>query len=111
MSVIINGKNTTKMTLIQKEAKQLTFRYDTGISTATFALVVTDSTGATVISKTDTDFDKTAVATGYVYVTLDIDDLDLDVGFYNLQLKTTWNATTSVDKTIIITLEITESLF
>jgi len=111
MSVTINGKNTTKLSLVQTEAKRLSFYYDTAITTATFALKVENSAGTAVISKSDSDFDKTNVGNGYAYITLNTTDLNLAVGFYKLQLKTTWNATTSVDKTTILTLEITESLF
>ncbi len=111
MSLTINGQATNKMTLKQREGKLLTFTYNVAISTALFALIVKDSDGTIVIQKNDADFDKTDVGQQKVYVNLAVNDLDLDVGSYNLEVRATWNATTSVDKTETIKLKIIESLF
>jgi hypothetical protein len=111
MSITINDKDTNKIILIVKEGKQLTFTYDVPITTAEFDFIVKDLAGVTKITKSNIDFDTTDIAQQKVYLTLTTSDLDLDVGIYNAQLKTTWDVSTSVDKTEIIKIEIQESLF
>lgn len=110
MSMTIDGVVTNKFELKQKEGKRLKFTYSESLSGASFSLIIVDSSGETVISKSDSDFDKTSILTNIVYVNLDVDDLDLDIGTYLCELKVTWDAETTVDKTITFKMKIRESL-
>ena len=111
MAITINSVSTNKFSLIKKEAKNITFTYNVDISSATFDLIVKDLNGVIKFVKADTDFDKTQIAQKIVSVNLSTDNLDLDLGNYEMQVKTTWNVATSVDKTIILILKIKKSLF
>ena len=111
MSITINSVDTTKFELKQKEGKRLKFTYDVDINDATFSLIVVNSSGTTVITKANTDFDTTSKANQIVYVTLTTTDLDLDAGIYEVELKTIWNASTNVDKTETMKMKIKPSLF
>ena len=56
------------------------------------------------------DFNLDDFASKIVYVYLDVDDLDLAVGTYDMEIKATWNAVVSIDKSRTIKLRINESI-
>jgi len=101
----------------QKEAKTLKFTLTDGDGDAydatggEFSFVVAEKgdSGATLISKTDTDFDKTEIADGIVYLALDMDDLDQDAGNYVAELKSTITAS-NIDKSHDFSLKVTRAL-
>ena len=111
MSLKINGTETNKLTLIQKEGKTISITYNVDIATATFSLVAKDSDGSVVFTKENSDFDKAQVSVKKVLINFNTIDLDRAVGTYDVQIKATWDTVTSVDKTIIIKLKIEKSLF
>lgn len=111
MATTINGTATTKFTLKRGEAKNLRFTYDADISAAVFALIITSSTGTAVVTKADAVFDKTYIAENIVLVNLSSADTDLAPATYNLEIKATWNALTSVDKSETLKMKIVASLF
>ena len=110
MALTINGEDTNKLTLIQKEGKNISITYNVDITSASFSLVCKDKTG-TKFTKEDNDFDKSQVVNKKVIINFSTTDLDLEIGSYEIQIKAVWDAATSVDKTVIIKLKITESLF
>lgn len=110
MSITINGVDTRKLSLKQKEGKLLKFTYSIAIDTATFSLIVKDRSGTIIFTKLDAVFDKTLISTKIVKVYLTVTDLDIAVDTYLMELKTTWDAAISVDKTENIKLKIKESL-
>jgi len=103
----------TDLTFKRKEAKILTFTIGGGIDVSdptTVAFAVKDSLegGTTVISKSNSDFDKTNAATGIVKLPLSTVDLDR-VGNFISQLKTTFSAS-NIDKSDYITIKIEEAI-
>lgn len=111
MALTINGEETDKLVLKQKEGKRIKVTYSVPIGTATFSLICKDSDDQQKFLKVDADFDKSEIESQIVYVILTVSDLDLVVGQYALELKTVWNVSDSVDKTKTIKLKIEKSLF
>jgi hypothetical protein len=103
------------ITLKTQEQKVLSFTFKDASGTiinltgATFSLVVKDSGGTAVITKTDTDFDKTLVVSGIVKVTLTSTNLNQAAGSYNLELKTIFT-TGEIDKSTTFSLNLIQAL-
>ena len=111
MAITINGEDTNVIRLKQKEAKQLTFTFNVPISTAEFSFIVKDKDGTTVITKSDSSFIKTEIASKIVAVRLTVTDLDLDYDeTYNAEIKVVWDSESSVDKSETMKLKILESV-
>jgi len=103
------------ITLKVKEQKVIAFTFKDASGTiipltgATFSLIMENSEGTDVITKTDTDFDKTLVATGIVKVTFTVANLTLPAGVYLLELKTIFT-TGEVDKSKTFNVNIISAL-
>ena len=110
MSLTINGSSVKKIFLKQKEAKRLKITFSVSILTANISLIVKDSEGNIKIAKNDASFDKTLISSNIVRVYLTSTDLNLSVGEYDLEIKTEWNSTNSIDKSETIKLYINRSL-
>lgn len=107
--------NAVDITLKVKEQKVLSFTFHDGAGTiipltgCLFALVVENLEEVEVITKIDTDFDKSLVANGIVKCTLTIADLTLPEGIYKLEIKTTFTSG-EVDKSKTFNMNLIKAL-
>lgn len=103
------------ITLKTKEQKTLAFTFKDAngiiipLTGCTFVMVVENLEGTEVITKADTDFDKTSLAGGIVRVTLTSTNLTLPAGIYSLELKTTFT-TGEIDKSKTFSMNLIEAL-
>ena len=74
---------------------------------AIFKLVIKKNN--TVVTKNDSDFDKTLAIQGIIKVTLTQEDLNQDVGIYGMAIKTIFSDG-SIDKSRTFTFSIQESI-
>ena len=103
------------MTLKTKEQKTLSFNFKDAegavidLIGATFSMVIEDSSGTEVITKSDTDFDKSLAVNGIAKVTLTSSDLDMTAGVYSLELKTIFPSG-EVDKSTTFSVNLIQAL-
>jgi len=96
------------ITVKQKEAKTITFTITSDgsavdVSSAVLSFQVKENKDdAAVISKTDEDFDKTSASSGIVTLNLSDTDLDLEAITYTAELKTVFEASVNIDKSVDI---------
>jgi hypothetical protein len=110
MSILINGKATKTFQLKRGEAKILQFDYSGDIVDATFDLIIQDVSGAEIIHKVNTDFDRTQILLKTIFVTLTSADLLIPVATYSLEVKVSWDSETDIDLTETIKMKIIKSL-
>jgi len=99
--------------LVQKEQKVLKLRYKNKTTGGALSLLDTTITlvikkDNVLITKNDTDFDKTLAVQGIVKVTLTSNDLDLVMGNYRVEIKTVFSDGT-IDKNVNFILHIAKS--
>jgi len=99
-----------------KEQKTIKFTFKnqtTGViidlTGAAFALVMENLEGVEVVTKADTDFDKSEVANGIVRVTLLEADLNQAAGAYKLEIKTSFLGG-EIDKSKIFNVNLIQSI-
>ena len=107
-----------KLELKQKEAKTIKFTIkdsngnaiDCSSATFFFGVKKSKSHATYKIQKNDSDFDKTNASNGIVTVNLNTTDLNLDAEKYYAELKIVFSASTNVNKSEDIELNIIEAV-
>jgi len=103
------------VTLKVKEQKVIAFTFENAagesipLTGCTFALTVENFDGTDVITKVDTDFDKSLVASGIVKCTFTTDNLTIPAGIYKMELKAIF-PTGEVDKSQTFSVNIIEAI-